>query len=80
METLLAVNNVVNSIVWGPWMCVFLVGTGVYLTIILGVPQVRYFTLSFKNVFTKSALKGYGEEGTISPFAALATALAGTVG
>ncbi len=80
MDLLLKINGVVNGIVWGPWMCVFLVGTGVYLTIILGLPQIRYFTLSFKNVFTKNARKGYGAEGTISPFAALATALAGTVG
>ncbi|WP_323720905.1 sodium:alanine symporter family protein [Acetomicrobium sp.] len=80
MEVLLQINSVVNSIVWGPWMCAFLLGTGVYLTIILGVPQIRYFVLSFTNVFGKGARKGYGEEGTISPFAALATALAGTLG
>jgi AGCS family alanine or glycine:cation symporter len=79
MEVLLQINSVVNSIVWGPWMCAFLLGTGVYLTIILGVPQVRYFVMSFTNVFGKGARKGYGEEGTISPFAALATALAGIV-
>ncbi|MBC7322319.1 MAG: sodium:alanine symporter family protein [Acetomicrobium sp.] len=80
MDLLLKINGMVNSIVWGPWMCAFLLGTGVYLTFLLGFPQLRYFTLSFKNVFAKNARKGYGEEGTISPFSALATALAGTLG
>jgi len=61
-------------------MCAFLVGTGVYLTFLLGFPQIRYFALSFKYALSKSARKGQGAEGTISPFAALATALASTVG
>ena len=67
MELLLQINGVVNSIVWGPWMCAFLVGTGVYLTIILGVPQIRYFTLSFKNVFSKGAMRAMARKGPYLP-------------
>jgi AGCS family alanine or glycine:cation symporter len=60
-------------------MLALLVGTGVYLTIILGVPQLRYFFLMFKEVFGNLGKKKEGE-GTISSFAALSTALASTVG
>ena len=80
MEAILKLNSFINGIVWGPWMCAFLLGTGVYLTFLLGFPQVRYFVVSLKYALSRSARKGHGSEGTISPFAALATALASTVG
>lgn len=79
MEAVMRINNIVNGIVWGPWMLTLLVGTGVYLTVILGIPQLRYFFLSFKEVFVNLGSKKEGE-GTISSFAALSTALASTVG
>ncbi|MDD3515571.1 MAG: alanine:cation symporter family protein, partial [Synergistaceae bacterium] len=79
MQEVMRINGIVNGIVWGPWMLALLVGTGVYLTIILGVPQLRYFFLMFKEVFGNLGKKKEGE-GTISSFAALSTALASTVG
>ncbi len=79
MNALMEMNGFINGIVWGPWMLTLLVGTGVYLTVILGVPQLRYFGLMFKEVFGNLGKKKEGE-GTISSFAALSTALASTVG
>ncbi|NCB17542.1 MAG: sodium:alanine symporter family protein, partial [Synergistales bacterium] len=79
MEAVMRINGIVNGIVWGPWMLALLVGTGVYLTIVLGVPQLRYFGLMFKEVFGNLGKKKEGE-GAISSFAALSTALASTVG
>ena len=79
MQEVMRINGIVNGIVWGPWMLALLVGTGVYLTIILGLPQLRYFFLMFKEVFGNLGKKKEGE-GTISSFAALSTALASTVG
>ncbi|MFA0889677.1 MAG: alanine/glycine:cation symporter family protein [Synergistales bacterium] len=79
MEGIMKINGVINGIVWGPWMLTLLVGTGVYLSLILGVPQLRYFVLMFKEVFGNLGKKKEGE-GTISSFAALSTALASTVG
>lgn len=73
------INGIVNGFVWGPPMLALLVGTGIYLTIILGFPQVRYFGFMFKEVLGKLGKKAEGE-GTISSFGALATALASTVG
>ena len=79
MEQIMKINGVINGIVWGPWMLTLLVGTGVYLTLILGLPQLRYFFLMLKEVFGKIGKKAEGE-GQISSFAALATALSATVG
>lgn len=79
MEALMAINGYVNGIVWGPPMLALLVGTGIYLTVILGFPQVRYFGFMFKEVLGKIGKKAEGE-GTISAFAALSVALASTIG
>ena len=48
MEKIMHYNSIVNGFVWGTPMLCLLVGTGVYLTIILGMPQLRYFFLSLK--------------------------------
>lgn len=74
-------NSIVNGFVWGTPMLCLLVGTGVYLTIILGMPQLRYFFLSLKEVFgRKRAVQRAEGDKSISSFAALATAMAATVG
>ena len=65
----------IDDFVWGPPLLVLLVGTGVYLTIRLGLLQVLRLPKAFKLIFAED--KG---EGDISSFAALATALAATVG
>ncbi|MGB4812393.1 MAG: sodium:alanine symporter family protein [Methylophilaceae bacterium] len=65
-----------SGIVWGPPMLILLVGTGLYLTIILKGMQFRALPHAFKLIFQKD----YHQEGDISHFAALMTALAATVG
>jgi AGCS family alanine or glycine:cation symporter len=72
-------NGIVNGIVWGPWMLTLIVGTGVWLTVLLGFPQIRYFGLMLREVLGRIREKS-SEEGSISSFAAMATALAATVG
>lgn len=79
MDAIMKINGIVNGIVWGPWMLSLIVGTGIYLTLVLAFPQLRYFFLFFKEVFGNLGKKKEGE-GTISSFAALSTALAATVG
>ena len=78
MDTIMKYNGIIGEIVWGWPMIILIVGTGVYLTFLLGVPQLRYFFLMFKQVF--GSKKDTKSEGSISSFAALATALAATVG
>ncbi|NLV65509.1 MAG: sodium:alanine symporter family protein [Synergistaceae bacterium] len=79
MEAFMAINSYVNGIVWGPPMLALLVGTGIYLSVILGFPQIRYFGFMFKEVLGKIGKKAEGE-GTISAFGALSVALASTIG
>jgi len=62
--------------VWGPPMLVLLVGTGLYLTIILKGLQFRALPHAFKLIWQKE----HAGDGDISHFAALMTALAATVG
>lgn len=64
-----------DSFVWGVPLLVLLVGTGIYLSTRLRLLQVLKLSLAFKLIFAED--KG---EGDISSFAALATALAATVG
>ena len=71
-------NGIVNSFVWGAPVLILLVGTGVYLTLLLGLPQFRYFFDAMSEVF--SFRKKSDEDKSISSFAAMATAMAATVG
>ena len=78
MDTIMYYNGIVNSFVWGAPVLILLVGTGVYLTLLLGLPQFRYFFQALSEVF--SFRKKEGEDKSISSFAAMATAMAATVG
>ena len=78
MDTIMYYNGIVNSFVWGAPVLILLVGTGVYLTLLLGIPQFRYFFDAMSEVF--SFRKKSGEDKSISSFAAMATAMAATVG
>ncbi len=61
-----------------PWFVYFLLGTGLFFTIYLGFPQIRYFRHALRVVLGKFDKKS--EIGDTSHFQALATALSGTVG
>ena len=65
-----------SNFVWGPIMLTLLVGTGLYLTILLKGMQFRVLPHAFRLIFQKD----HHHEGDISHFAALMTALAATVG
>ena len=69
-----------NGIAWGPWMLLLLVGTGVYLSCRVGFIQFRKFSYVMKNTLGKIFQKTEAGEGEITPFQAVATALAATVG
>lgn len=80
MDRLMAFNDWLNGIVWGPYMLVLLVGTGIFLTFRSSFPQVFKFGYVLKNTIGKLMEKGEGAEGDITPFQALSTALAATIG
>lgn len=76
MELLAEWVSTLSGWVWGPPMLILLVGTGVYLTIILKGLQFRALAHALRLVFDKDDKA----KGDISHFAALTTALAATVG
>lgn len=81
VDKIIAFNNVINSFVWGPVMLFLLVGTGIYLTCRTRFLQFRKFGFIMRHtictLFHKSD-KNHGNN--LSPFQAVTTALAGTVG
>ncbi len=76
MNTAETIVATLSGWVWGAPMLILLVGTGVYLTIILKGLQFRALPMALRMIFEKE-LHGKGD---ISHFAALMTALAATVG
>lgn len=69
-----------NGIAWGPWMLVLLVGTGIYLSVRVGFIQFGKFGYVMKNTIGKVFSKQTAGDGEVTPFQAVTTALAATVG
>jgi alanine or glycine:cation symporter, AGCS family len=79
-EQIAAWNDWVNGYVWGLPLIILLIGTGLVLTVLTGGAQFRYLPFALKEVLGKLFQKGGTEQGSVSPFQAVATALASTVG
>ena len=77
MEAFMAWLKSVNDVVWGPGMLVLLVGTGLYLTVGLKFFTFRNFFRGLKNLW--AGRSNQSEQGEISPFNALMTALAADI-
>ena len=80
MELIVKVNSFLNGIVMGWPGMILLVGTGVYYTIRCGGIQFKWFGYIMKNTIGKIFEKKEAGEGAITPFQAVCTALAATVG
>ena len=81
MELIVKINGILNSFAWGPVMLVLLVGTGIFLTARTGCIQVRRFGYIMKHTIGSLFKKSDKDHGqNLSPFQAVTTALAGTVG
>ena len=81
VEVIEKINGPLNSFAWGPIMLVLLVGTGVFLSARTGFVQVRRFGYIMKNTIGSLFKKSDKDHGNnLSPFQAVSTALAGTVG
>ena len=84
LQVVESVNGEINSIVWGAFGLLLLVGTGIIVTVLTKFFQVTHIGMWFKHtlgsLFNKDVIKHSKEKGSISPFQALCTALAATVG
>jgi AGCS family alanine or glycine:cation symporter len=79
MDQLLAFERALNGYVWGGPMIVLLIGTGVLLTLLTGFVQFRHLGTAFREVLGQ-IFTGVRGAGSVTPFQAVATALASTVG
>ena len=79
-----SINGEINSVVWGAFGLLILIGTGVIVTVLTKFFQVSHIGMWFKHtlgsLFNKDVIHHSKEKGSISPFQALCTALAATVG
>lgn len=69
-----------NDFLWGLPLILGILGTGIYISFRLSGIQFRKLGFALKNTLGKAFAKADGSDGDISPFSALATALAATVG
>jgi AGCS family alanine or glycine:cation symporter len=79
MDGFFAVVGAISGFFWNVLFLVVLVGGGLYLTIRLNFFQIRHIPYIIKQTFGKLLDKGEGE-GTVSPFQAVSTAMASTIG
>lgn len=80
MDIIASINSKINSFVWGPIMLLLLVGVGAYFTFRTGFFQITKIHIWVRNTFGKLFHKHKAGEGAVTPFQALTTALAATVG
>lgn len=80
MKELSNVISAIDDFVWGPVMLVLLVGTGIYLTFRMRFLTWRNMGYALKRTLSKEARTKSRGEGDVSPFSALTTALAATIG
>ncbi len=82
MELISKINAAVNGVVWGPVMLTLLIGTGLFLSIKTNFMQFGKFWYMLKNtilgMFSKK--QHQKDDSGVSPFQAVATAMAGTIG
>ena len=84
LDKIAEINGAVNGVVWGIPGLVLLIGTGILMTLVTKVFQVsrigHWFKKTLGSLFKKDVIGHSKEKGSISPFQALCTALAATVG
>jgi len=80
MEATIAVLDTVSDWLWNELMLVLLLGTGVFLTLGLGLLPIRKLGYGFRMLWAGRRHRGQKGEGEITPFAALMTSLSATIG
>ncbi len=84
LDKIAEINGSINGVVWGVFGLVLLIGTGIIVTLCTKVFQISHLGHWWKetigSMFKKDVIGHRKEKGTISPFQAMCTALAATVG
>ena len=80
LESIIKINQAVNGFIWGVPAMICIIGVGLLLSVRTRFIQVRKFGAATKNTIGKIFDKTQAKDGSMSPFQAVCTALAGTVG
>lgn len=79
-ETIANINSVLNGFIWGVPAMVCIIGVGIWLSVRTNFIQIREFAHAIKVTIGRMFHKDEAEEGSVTPFQAVCTALAGTIG
>lgn len=80
IQTIETVNKAVNNFIWGVPAMICIIGVGLILSIRTNFIQIRKFVYALKMTLGRIFEKQEAKEGTMTPFQAVCTALAATVG
>ena len=80
LETITAVNQAVNSFIWGIPAMVCIIGVGLLLSVRTGFLQIRKFPYAIRTTIGRIFRRKDASDGAMTPFQAACTALAATVG
>lgn len=75
-----SINTTVNNFIWGVPAMICIIGVGLYLSIRTGFLQIRKFPYAMKTTVGRMLRKREASDGRMTPFQAVCTALAATVG
>lgn len=80
LQTIEQINNIVNNFIWGVPAMICIIGVGLYLSVRMGFIQLRKFPYAIKVTLGRIFRKKEASDGAMTPFQAVCTALAATVG
>ena len=80
LSTIETINQVVNDFIWGVPAMVCIIGVGFYLSCRTGFLQIRKFSYAIQTTIGRMFRKRNASDGELTPFQAVCTALAATVG
>lgn len=80
LQTIESINSVVNNFIWGVPAMICIIGVGLYLSCRTGFIQIRKFRYAIQTTIGRMFRKREASDGAMTPFQAVCTALAATVG
>ena len=80
LEIITKINDAVNGFIWGVPAMTCIIGVGLYLAIRTGFFQIRKFGYAMRKTSGKLFKKADAKDGALTPFQAVCTALAATIG
>lgn len=80
LQLIETINNAVNNFIWGVPAMICIFGVGLYLSLRTRFLQIRKFPYAIRTTLGRMFRKRDASDGAITPFQAVCTALAATVG